>query len=313
MTGQGIEISSNSVTNIIHAWTRQQEQQRQGQEHNSLQEQEGQSELHQNTSSTAINTSSPSYNTLHITDLNSCAITNSTDWPILPKNNVINRTISTDTLGIGGPLTSFLNKNTIDPPSSYESGPLNSMTLEEPVYVSEGLEAQVADINYNHVTPQDETAEEEEFEQPQQSQSPLSDSKNLSVTIDWDQSWERRFWARAMEEREERRKELELIQRLQQELDEQKRQIDQIRQTLEVRENKLFEVEELIPSAKQLKDIGISFDQALVWIDCIREKAEIERIDLTTATWKLTRICAHTEILAVCQRQFNKQRSNLLC
>ena len=97
------------------------------------------------------------------------------------------------------------------------------MTLEEPVFVSEGLEAQVADINYNHVTPQDETAEEEEeFEQPQlQSQSPLSDSKNPSVTIVWDQSWERRFWARAMEEREERRK--ELIQSRQQELDEQKR------------------------------------------------------------------------------------------
>ena len=46
-------------------------------------------------------------------------------------------------------------------------------------------------------------------------------------------------------------------------------------------------MEELIPSAKQLKETGISFDQAFVWIDCIREKAEIERIDLTTATWKL--------------------------
>ncbi|MGA9153558.1 MAG: hypothetical protein WBZ36_23510 [Candidatus Nitrosopolaris sp.] len=32
---------------------------------------------------------------------------------------------------------------------------------------------------------------------------------------------------------------------------------------------------------------GIGFDQALVWIDCIKEKAEIERIDLRTATWKL--------------------------
>jgi hypothetical protein len=52
-------------------------------------------------------------------------------------------------------------------------------------------------------------------------------------------------------------------------------------------EAKLFEVKELIPSAKQLKDIGIGFDQALVWIDCIKEKAEIERIDLRTATWKL--------------------------
>ena len=46
-------------------------------------------------------------------------------------------------------------------------------------------------------------------------------------------------------------------------------------------------MEELIPSAKQLKDIGIGFDQALVWIDCIREKADKERVDLRTAAWKL--------------------------
>ncbi|MFZ0222966.1 MAG: hypothetical protein WAM42_14880 [Candidatus Nitrosopolaris sp.] len=77
-------------------------------------------------------------------------------------------------------------------------------------------------------------------------------------------------------------------------------------------EAKLFEVEELIPSAKQLKDIGIGFDQALVWIDCIKEKAEIERIDLRTATWKLAQT-AHIEILAVCQRLFKMRPSNLLC
>ncbi|MGA9152607.1 MAG: hypothetical protein WBZ36_18685, partial [Candidatus Nitrosopolaris sp.] len=107
------------------------------------------------------------------------------------------------------------------------------------------------DVNSQNAAPDEE---EREFKQPQlQSQSPLSDSKNPSVTIDWDQSWERRFWARAMEEREEGRKELELIQRRQQELDEQKRQIENIRQDLEARENKLRSVEDLIPSAKHLK------------------------------------------------------------
>jgi hypothetical protein len=50
--------------------------------------------------------------------------------------------------------------------------------------------------------------------------------------------------------------------------------IDQQKKALEARETKLFEVEDLIPSAKYLKDIGIGFDQALVWIDCIKEVSE---------------------------------------
>ena len=46
-------------------------------------------------------------------------------------------------------------------------------------------------------------------------------------------------------------------------------------------------VEDLIPSSKHLKDIGISFDQALVWVNCIKEVAQKERIDERTAAWKL--------------------------
>ena len=36
-----------------------------------------------------------------------------------------------------------------------------------------------------------------------------------------------------------------------------------------------------------MKDIGIGFDQALVWVDCIKEVAQKERIDERTAAWKL--------------------------
>jgi hypothetical protein len=49
----------------------------------------------------------------------------------------------------------------------------------------------------------------------------------------------------------------------------------------------LRSVEDLIPSSKQLKNIGIGFDQALVWIDCIKEVAQKEQIDERTAAWKL--------------------------
>jgi hypothetical protein len=133
------------------------------------------------------------------------------------------------------------------------------------------------------VTPQDETTEEEEFEQSQPG-SPLPDSE-----MDWDsdENWQRRFFRTILDERKKREEQLRELNKEKQNLtqerydfEEQKRQI---RQTLE----KLSEVESLISSAKQLKDIGIGFDQALVWIDCIKEKAEIERIDLRTATWKL--------------------------
>ena len=107
--------------------------------------------------------------------------------------------------------------------------------------------------------------------------------------MDWDSEevWERRFLRIVFDDKKQRQQQLQLIERRQQELDEQKRQIENIRQDLEARENKLRSVEDLIPSSKHLKDIGISFDQALVWVDCIKEVAQKERIDERTAAWKL--------------------------
>lgn len=145
------------------------------------------------------------------------------------------------------------------------------------------------DIDDKYVIKETEEIEvaSEESNQPQSS---IRNSENQSTLgIDWDseENHQRRFWARVMDEKRERRQELQLIDRRQQELDEQKRQIENIRQDLEARENKLRSVEDLIPSSKYLKDIGIGFDQALVWIDCIKEVAQKERIDERTAAWKL--------------------------
>jgi hypothetical protein len=96
----------------------------------------------------------------------------------------------------------------------------------------------------------------------------------------FDDSWQKNIFLEIIEGRKERQQQLQLIERRQQELDEQKRQIENIRQDLEARENKL----------RHLKDIGISFDQALVWVDCIKEVAQKERIDERTAAWKLADI-----------------------
>ncbi len=146
-----------------------------------------------------------------------------------------------------------------------------------------------SDIDDKYVIKETEEIEEasEESNQPQSS---IRNSENQSTLgIDWDleENHQRRFWARVMDEKRERRQELQLIERRQQEVDEQKSQMENIRQDLEARENKLRSVEDLIPSAKYLKDNGIGFDQALVWIDCIKEVAQKEWIDERTAAWKL--------------------------
>jgi hypothetical protein len=66
-----------------------------------------------------------------------------------------------------------------------------------------------------------------------------------------------------------------------------KNNIEDQKMVLEKREKKLAEVADLIPSANALKDIGMGFEQAIVFIDCIKEKAQKEMIDEKTAAWKL--------------------------
>ena len=100
-------------------------------------------------------------------------------------------------------------------------------------------------------------------------------------------------------------------------LEEQRGHLIQERHNLEEQkkalEAKLFEVEELIPSAKQLKNIGIGFDQAFVWIDCIRER-RLTKNELTLerqrGNWP--KISDHIKSLVLWKRQFNRQCSNLL-
>lgn len=124
--------------------------------------------------------------------------------------------------------------------------------------------------------------------QPQQLQSahPQEEAHLQSQSlVDWDseQNWQRRFFKTVMDEKRCREDQIRLMRRQRQELDEQQKQINQQRENVETREKKLLSVEELIPSAKQLKDIGIDFVEALIWIDCIKEVSQKERVDERTA------------------------------
>jgi hypothetical protein len=97
-----------------------------------------------------------------------------------------------------------------------------------------------------------------------------------------------------LDERKRRYDELQLIQRQRQELVKQRMQIDQAFRTInkarynvEPRVAKIVEVQDILPSARQLKDLGIDFHQALVFINVIQQKAEEEKIDLKSAAYGL--------------------------
>jgi len=71
-----------------------------------------------------------------------------------------------------------------------------------------------------------------------------------------------------------------VIERRKEMLEKRKQQIEQKEQELRVRETRVFEVEPFLAVAKQLHNLGIGMEEALPWIETIREKAEAENVDI---------------------------------
>ena len=72
----------------------------------------------------------------------------------------------------------------------------------------------------------------------------------------------------------------EILARREKYLEDAKKEIDQARNDLDVREIKILQVEPLLPLARQLQELSLGFDDIIPWIEMIREKAHIENIDL---------------------------------
>lgn len=94
-------------------------------------------------------------------------------------------------------------------------------------------------VNSQNAAPE----EEEEFEQYQPTS--LSDPEDTSIEMDWDseENHQRRFWARVMDEKRERRQELRLIEQKRQELNEEKRNIAQIMYNIDQQKKRLLKLE----------------------------------------------------------------------
>ena len=83
-------------------------------------------------------------------------------------------------------------------------------------------------------------------------------------------------------EKDQRRHELLMIDRRKQKLSEWKKRLEQMQYDLTVRESRILELEPFLPLARQLLEMKLSLEDALPWIETIREKAEAENVDIIT-------------------------------
>jgi hypothetical protein len=137
------------------------------------------------------------------------------------------------------------------------------------------LQIDIEDIDYHmyrHVHTPPEVEEAPAQERIDKSQPSAPDPEDPSIEIDWDsdETWQRRFFRTIMDERKQRQEERQELEGERQQIAQIRRNIDQQKYDLEVRENKLIELEPFIPLAKQLQAMKIDITNFLPWEDTYR-------------------------------------------
>src|SRR5215472_16138283 len=107
--------------------------------------------------------------------------------------------------------------------------------------------------------------------------------------IDWDddEDHQARFVKWVLNEKKIRQQEERKLEEGWRLLINERNSLEEQKRNLEAREAKLHEVKDLIPSAAELKSMGVDFIQAIAWINVIREYASKKMVDERTATWRL--------------------------
>lgn len=111
----------------------------------------------------------------------------------------------------------------------------------------------------------------------------------LTGGIDWDSddNHQRRFFKTIMDEKRERRQELQMIEQKWQELNLERQDINKQRKDLEVREAEIVEVELLVPLTRQFQKLKLDVTNFIPWMETIQEYSKTHNTDLTTAAFSL--------------------------
>ncbi len=113
-----------------------------------------------------------------------------------------------------------------------------------------------------------------------------SPSKNM-LGMNWDENHEARFVKWVMHQKSIRQKEERKLEEQWGLLVNERNSLEEQKRNLQAREAKLSEVKDLIPSAEELKSMGVGFSHINSWINVIREYAFKKMIDERTAVWRL--------------------------
>jgi hypothetical protein len=148
------------------------------------------------------------------------------------------------------------------------------------------------------------------------------ESSNFEINWDSDENWHRRFWARTLQEKKERKRELLLIQQerqqMQYQLEEERQQLAQLRQNLdrrqhdiEVKEAKLVEIQQLAPFVKELQAYGITFDLILPYLMAINEKSVLQNMNQKDAAREIAQYLRAYRNLESLQKAVEKAERQL--
>jgi hypothetical protein len=200
----------------------------------------------------------------------------------------------------------------------------------DPIYDGVNPDSDKDDSNYDYeavpvqttVRPRPRSFRAQEREELSIIRAPILNPEDNKPSVNWDPDDEQlvrtRFLKIMLDERKRRHDDLQLIQRQRQELVEQRMQIDQAfrtidkaRSNLEAREAKIVEVQDILPSARKLKDSGMDLHQALVFINIIQQKAEEEKIDLKSAAYRLEEELTNYRRLGGIQKSIERANQQL--
>jgi hypothetical protein len=194
---------------------------------------------------------------------------------------------------------------------SYKSGRPNFVTLEEPVFVSEeqvDIQPDVKDVleeelmgvlspeeienSKSKVRDTSESIEKAEAETLFTETNKLAKGPSIPVEerlrqekIAWDYygpAW-MRIIKQIRREKDQRRHELLVIDRRKQKLSEWKKRLEQMQYDLTARETRILESEPFLPLARQLQEMKLGLEDALPWIETVKELAQMQNMDIKAA------------------------------
>jgi hypothetical protein len=242
--GQGIKVSHGSVSNIINAYKRKHEQPSKTQVCPEL-----------SVSNAGISSGTPM---------------GSSSSVVTPRD--------------GGPLSHLLNEDRMVNPDSI-------VTNTNPPQPDTDME----NIDFDEHSDPDSEPEIEvqklETPRPRTKTRPKLVDSNPEKSIDekleqervaWDYYGPAWMWIlnQISREKDQRRHELLVIDRRKQKLEEWRKRLEQRESNLKDRQTRVFEAEPFLSVAKQLQNLGIGMEEALPWIEILREKAEAENVDI---------------------------------